>query len=119
MDGGAFCATACAHFGSSAESQAMRKYASTAVSLRFVLFYSVQSRTTANIWSLIVSDVLRNNTVLTRFEQKLDGGVAFATYRASSGKLTIVHTEVPTEMRGSGVGSRFVRSYSKRFEGRG
>lgn len=56
-----------------------------------------------------MSDVVRNNTVLNRFEQKLDGGVAFATYRASSGKLTILHTEVPAEMRGSGVGSRFMR----------
>ena len=42
---------------------------------------------------------------LNRFEADADGGLAFASYRLSPGTVTIVHTEVPATMRGSGVGS--------------
>ena len=52
---------------------------------------------------------IRNNATLKRFEQDVDGGTAFASYRQSPDALTIFHTEVPVAARGSGVGSRFVR----------
>lgn len=56
-----------------------------------------------------MSDGIRNNAVLNRFELDLDEGVAFASYRTSPGTIIIVHTEVPAAMRGSGAGSAFVR----------
>jgi uncharacterized protein len=56
-----------------------------------------------------VSQGIRNNAALNRFELDLDEGMAFANYRTSPGTITIVHTEVPAAMRGSGAGSAFVR----------
>ena len=52
---------------------------------------------------------VRNNTALSRFELDLEDGNAFAIYRLSPGTVTIVHTEVPPNTRGSGVGTAFVR----------
>ena len=56
-----------------------------------------------------MSGPVRNNTALGRFEQDVGGGVSFATYRLSPRAITIMHTEVPAAMRGSGVGSQFIR----------
>lgn len=52
---------------------------------------------------------LRNNAARSRYELDLEGGTAFAVYRTSPGVVTIVHSEVPAALRGSGVGSAFVR----------
>jgi predicted GNAT family acetyltransferase len=56
-----------------------------------------------------VADAVRNNAALSRYELDLEGGTAFAIYRASPGIVTIVHSEVPVTLRGSGAGSAFVR----------
>ena len=56
-----------------------------------------------------MTEAVRNNTALSRFELDLDAGLAFASYRTSPGTITIVHTEVPANIRGGGVGSKFVR----------
>jgi uncharacterized protein len=56
-----------------------------------------------------VAATLRNNAALSRYELDLEGGLAFAVYRASPGIVTIVHSEVPAAIRGSGAGSAFVR----------
>jgi uncharacterized protein len=55
-----------------------------------------------------VSEV-RNNTALSRFELDVDGGMAFADYDAAPGHITITYAEVPTELRGRGIGSTLVR----------
>jgi predicted GNAT family acetyltransferase len=55
-----------------------------------------------------MSDV-RDNTEKNRFELDLDGHTAFSEYRRTAGGLTIMHTEVPKELSGQGVGSRLVR----------
>jgi uncharacterized protein len=52
---------------------------------------------------------VRNNTELHRFELDVEGGMAVAYYRAAPGHITITHTEVPTELRGRGIGSVLVR----------
>jgi predicted GNAT family acetyltransferase len=52
---------------------------------------------------------VRNNADLNRFELDVDGGMAVAYYRATPGRITITHTEVPTRLRGHGVGSTLVR----------
>jgi predicted GNAT family acetyltransferase len=56
-----------------------------------------------------MSDVVRNNTALHRFELDVDGHIAFAQYRLSPGVITFTHTKVPTELEGRGVGSRLAR----------
>ena len=52
---------------------------------------------------------VRNNTALSRFELDVDGGMAFADYQAAPGRITIMYAEVPTELRGRGIGSTLVR----------
>lgn len=52
---------------------------------------------------------VHDNTERQRFELGLDGHTAFADYRRADGVLTIMHTEVPKELNGRGIGSRLVR----------
>lgn len=54
-------------------------------------------------------DQVRNNTGEGRFELVLDEGVAFLNYRVlTRGELGLIHTEVPEELSGQGVGSALV-----------
>jgi predicted GNAT family acetyltransferase len=54
-----------------------------------------------------VSEV-RDNPARQRFELDADGSTAFATYKLTDGVITLIHTEVPQELRGRGIGSRLV-----------
>jgi uncharacterized protein len=56
-----------------------------------------------------VSNQVRNNTALRRFELDVDGHTALAHYRLSPPIITFTHTEVPTELSGRGVGSALAR----------
>jgi len=56
-----------------------------------------------------MSDGVRNNTALNRFELDVDGHTAVLYYRLAPGIITLVHTEVPPELGGRGVGSILVR----------
>ena len=50
-----------------------------------------------------------DNKELRRFELNVDGTVAFANYRLSSGVVTITHTETPAALRGRGIASQLVK----------
>ncbi|MGB6350105.1 MAG: GNAT family N-acetyltransferase [Pseudolabrys sp.] len=52
---------------------------------------------------------VRDNRERHRFELDADGHIAFSNYKRSDGVLTILHTEVPKELEGHGVGSVLVR----------
>jgi uncharacterized protein len=52
---------------------------------------------------------VRDNTALQRCELDVDGVTAFMTYRRSGSVLTILHTEVPEQLAGRGVGSTLAR----------
>jgi uncharacterized protein len=56
-----------------------------------------------------VSNQVRNNTALHRFELDADGHTALAHYRLSLPIITFTHTEVPTELSGRGIGSALAR----------
>ena len=44
-----------------------------------------------------------------RFELTLDGGTALVAYRRDGERLVLVHTEVPSQLAGQGVGSRLAK----------
>jgi predicted GNAT family acetyltransferase len=52
---------------------------------------------------------VRDNTEQHRFELDADGHVAFSNYKRDGAVITIMHTEVPKELGGKGIGSALVR----------
>lgn len=55
-----------------------------------------------------MSDVI-NNRAQHRFELSVDGYLAAAYYKLDGDVITFVHTEVPSELGGKGVGSKLVK----------
>ena len=53
---------------------------------------------------------ISNDQVNHRFEAHTGGKTAFLAYRHMPGKLVLVHTEVPSEFAGRGIGSKLVRA---------
>jgi predicted GNAT family acetyltransferase len=51
-----------------------------------------------------------DNTAENRFEAHVGGNTAFLVYRRMPGRLVLVHTAVPTEFEGHGIGSKLVRA---------
>ena len=51
-----------------------------------------------------------NDQVTNRFEAHTGGKTALLEYRRMPGKLVLVHTEVPSEFAGHGIGSKLVRA---------
>jgi predicted GNAT family acetyltransferase len=45
-----------------------------------------------------------------RFELTIDGHTAIAAYQMSGGSIVFIHTEVPPELQGRGVGSALARA---------
>jgi predicted GNAT family acetyltransferase len=45
----------------------------------------------------------------SRFDLDIDGIIAFVTYRKSPDAITLVHTDVPPELGGQGIGSTLAR----------
>ena len=57
-----------------------------------------------------MAEDFRDNEAGERFELDVEGHAAFVTYRKSPGAITLVHTEVPPELGGKGVGSKLARA---------
>jgi uncharacterized protein len=53
------------------------------------------------------ADVI-DNTDASRFELRADGWLAELVYRIRGDRLVLVHTEVPVELEGRGIGGRLV-----------
>lgn len=56
-----------------------------------------------------MSNNVRDNTDRNRFELDADDHVAFSNYKRTGGVLNILHTEVPKELEGRGIGSTLIR----------
>ena len=54
-------------------------------------------------------NAVRDNTERHRFELDADGRVAFSQYRRDGDTIIFMHTEVPKELGGKGIGSALVR----------
>jgi predicted GNAT family acetyltransferase len=50
-----------------------------------------------------------NNPAHHRFELVVEGHLAATYYKISDGVITFIHTEVPEELAGKGVGSTLVK----------
>src|ERR1700736_2348476 len=53
------------------------------------------------------ADVI-DNTDASRFELRADGWLAELVYHIPGGRLVLIHTEVPSELEGRGIGGRLV-----------
>jgi uncharacterized protein len=53
-----------------------------------------------------MSETFRDNETQSRFELEVDGAIAFVVYRKTPDAITLVHTEVPPELGGRGIGSK-------------
>jgi predicted GNAT family acetyltransferase len=57
-----------------------------------------------------MTENFRDNEASHRFELDVEGSIAFVAYRKSPGAITLVHTEVPPELGGKGIGSKLGRA---------
>ena len=58
---------------------------------------------------MIMSNEVRNNPALGRYELDVDAHVAVAYTKRAGGVVTFTHTEVPKELEGRGIGSRLAK----------
>jgi predicted GNAT family acetyltransferase len=65
-----------------------------------------------------MTDSFRDNEASNRFELDVDGIIAFVTYRRSPDAMALVHTEVPPELGGRGLGARLARATLDAVRGR-
>lgn len=62
---------------------------------------------------------VRDNTEKHQFELEVDGYMALAVYQLKPGVITFVHTEVPKELGGRGVGSKLAKGALDQARARG
>jgi len=55
-----------------------------------------------------------DNQAESRLELEADGHVAELEYRRNGNRLVLIHTEVPTELEGRGLGGRLVTAAVER-----
>ena len=66
-----------------------------------------------------MTDTVRDNPALSRYELIVDGHTAFAEYRLGPGTITFAHTSVPQELSGRGIGSALARGALEAVQQRG
>jgi len=66
-----------------------------------------------------MSQAVRDNREQHRFELETDGHLAMAYYGLTPGLITFMHTEVPPELGGKGVGSRLIAGALEEVRRRG
>ncbi|MEA3004430.1 MAG: uncharacterized protein QOH81_3218 [Sphingomonadales bacterium] len=52
---------------------------------------------------------VRDDRAAERFELEADGFTAFAAYHRHGDRITFIHTEVPAELEGRGIGKALVK----------
>ena len=56
-----------------------------------------------------MNNAVSNNPALHRYELKVDGHIAATFYKIADGVITFVHTDVPPELGGKGIGSKLIK----------
>ena len=59
---------------------------------------------------MLDTNVTVNNERDQRYELVVDGRLAFSKYRRHGDEIVFMHTEVPEELEGRGIGSQLVRA---------
>lgn len=54
--------------------------------------------------------MIENNILAHRFQTEVDGFTAFIDYKLSEKTITLIHTKVPPELEGRGLGSKLVKA---------
>ena len=67
----------------------------------------------------MTANQVRDNPSRQRFELEIDGHTAVAHYALDSGVITFMHTEVPAELGGRGIGSQLARGALEQARSRG
>jgi predicted GNAT family acetyltransferase len=57
-------------------------------------------------WSKFMDDRVIENTAAHRFELAIGDSIAAAYYQLENGKVVLLHTEVPQQLSGQGIGSK-------------
>ncbi|BCR04878.1 N-acetyltransferase [Desulfuromonas versatilis] len=57
-----------------------------------------------------MGDTVRNDLSGKRFEMEVAGSLAFLDYELEESAIALVHTEVPPELEGMGLGSKLVKA---------
>jgi len=60
-----------------------------------------------------------DNAARHRFELQVDGHFAFLNYNLHPGEIVLVHTEVPKELGGRGIGGKLAAAALESARGRG
>ena len=56
-----------------------------------------------------MDSAIHDNKQLSRYELQVDDKIAFVSYTRAPGVITFVHTEVPRELSGRGLGTALAR----------
>ena len=57
-----------------------------------------------------MESTVRNNKAAGQFEIEIDGKLAVTQYRMKPGRMVVMHTEVPPELEGQGLGNTLART---------
>jgi uncharacterized protein len=67
----------------------------------------------------MITNAVRDNTALSRFELDANGVTAFVTYQLGDGAITLQHTETPPQARGQGIASKLIEGTLNLVRSRG
>ena len=64
-------------------------------------------------------DDVKDNPARSRYELEVDGHIAFVLYKLHPGMIDLIHTEVPKELGGRGVGSILAKAVLENIRSHG
>ena len=56
-----------------------------------------------------MTETVRNNPAKKRYELAVEGHIAATYYSLADSVITFIHTEVPKELEGKGIGSKLIK----------
>jgi predicted GNAT family acetyltransferase len=59
--------------------------------------------------SEVMTEAVQNNPARKRYQLEAEGHIAATYYELADGVITFIHTEVPKELEGKGIGSKLVK----------